>query len=193
MPGSKKNEFQNIYNFNAETNAYVINVSLEDYSELFNGWDASPLRRKDLEPELLDYLEQAGTEIPLREKIEICFHLPKSMHDVDKESKSLTGIQNNFKVVMFFINKTLKTNYRQLAIYILMGTLFLVGAYVAKNLADLQILFSIMIEGLFIGGWFLMWEAFSLFFFESHETRRRKAIIKRFLDCNIYFQDTETK
>ena len=89
--------------------------------------------------------------------------------------------------------KTLKTNYRQLAIYILMGTLFLIGAYVAKNLADLQILFSIMIEGLFIGGWFLMWEAFSLFFFESHETRRRKSIIKRFLDCNIYFQDTENK
>ena len=193
MRSAKKHEFQNIYNLNPETNAYIIQVSLDDYSELFNGWDASPLRRKDLEPELLDYLEQAGTEIPLKENIEICFHLPSNVHDVDKESKSLTGIQNNFKVVMFFINKTLKTNYRQLAIYMIMGTLFLVGAYVTKNLVELQLLFSIMIEGFFIGGWFLLWEAFSLFFFESHETRHRRNIIRRFLECNIYFKDTEPK
>jgi hypothetical protein len=75
----------------------------------------------------------------------------------------------------------------------IMGTLFLVGAYVTKNLVELQLLFSIMIEGFFIGGWFLLWEAFSLFFFESHETRHRRNIIRRFLECNIYFKDTEPK
>ena len=73
----KKNETLNLYNTNPDTRAYLIEVSLDDYSELFNGWDASPLRRRDLEPELMDYLEQAGSEIPLKEKMELCFYMPK--------------------------------------------------------------------------------------------------------------------
>ena len=164
----KKHEYTNLYNKNEETKAYIIEVSLEDYSELFNGWDASPLRRKDLEPELLDYLEQAATEIPIKEKVELVFYLPFGMRDLDKEQKSITGIKNNYKVVMFFIQKTLRMNYRQLATYIMLSILFLIGAYILRNVTDLELLMSIAIEGLFIGGWFLLWEAFSLFFFTSH-------------------------
>lgn len=190
MPSKhKKHEYTNLYNKNEETKAYIIEVSLEDYSELFNGWDASPLRRKDLEPELLDYLEQAATEIPIKEKVELVFYLPSGMRDLDKEQKSITGIKNNYKVVMFFIQKTLRMNYRQLATYIMLSILFLIGAYILRNVSDLELLMSIAIEGLFIGGWFLLWEAFSLFFFTSHETRIRKKIFQRFMDSEIYFKE----
>lgn len=185
----KKHEYTNLYNKNEETKAYIIEVSLEDYSELFNGWDASPLRRKDLEPELLDYLEQAATEIPIKEKVELVFYLPFGMRDLDKEQKSITGIKNNYKVVMFFIQKTLRMNYRQLATYIFLSILFLIGAYILRNVTDLELLMSIAIEGLFIGGWFLLWEAFSLFFFTSHETRIRRKIFQRFMDSEIYFKE----
>lgn len=185
----KKHEYTNLYNKNEETKAYIIEVSLEDYSELFNGWDASPLRRKDLEPELLDYLEQAATEIPIKEKVELVFYLPFGMRDLDKEQKSITGIKNNYKVVMFFIQKTLRMNYRQLATYIMLSILFLIGAYILRNVTDLELLMSIAIEGLFIGGWFLLWEAFSLFFFTSHETRIRRKIFQRFMDSEIYFKE----
>ena len=41
-----------------------------------------------------------------------------------------------------------------------------------------QLSFTILREGLFIGGWFLMWESFSLFFFDSYEVRNRKKDIK---------------
>ena len=42
------------YNQNKDTNAYMIEISLDNYAELFNGWIFS-LRRRDLEPELLDF------------------------------------------------------------------------------------------------------------------------------------------
>ena len=58
----QKSTLINIYNINPKTSAYMIEVSLDDYAELFNGWDASPLRRRDLEPEFLDFLEQCGSE-----------------------------------------------------------------------------------------------------------------------------------
>jgi hypothetical protein len=182
----KSAEYQNLYPKNADTNAYIIEVSLDDYGELFNGWDASPLRKKDLEPELLDYLEQAGFEIPLKEKVEICFYLSEEIRDIDKETKSITGVKNNFRVVMFFINKTLMTTHRQVFVYMSMSILLLIFAYLIRNI-EAGLLLSILIEGLFIGGWFLLWEAFSSFFFTGYETRHRRRVFTRFTRCPVYF------
>lgn len=187
----KKLESLALYNTNPESKAYIVEVSLDDYSELFNGWDASPLRRKDLEPELMDYLEQAATEIPIREKLELCFYMPKEKRDLDKEFKSITSVMNNFKVVLSTIHKQLSHNYRRLAIYIIISLIFLSAAYLLRNIAHISLFINIMIEGFFIGGWFLLWEAFSLFFFDTHETRVRQKFFNRFLISDIYFKDTK--
>lgn len=187
----KKLESLALYNTNPESKAYIVEVSLDDYSELFNGWDASPLRRKDLEPELMDYLEQAATEIPIREKLELCFYMPKEKRDLDKEFKSITSVMNNFKVVLSTIHKQLSHNYRRLAIYIIISLIFLSAAYLLRNVTHISLFINIMIEGFFIGGWFLLWEAFSLFFFDTHETRVRQKFFNRFLISDIYFKDTK--
>jgi hypothetical protein len=186
----KKNEALNLYRVDQETQAYMIEVSLDDYSELFNGWDASPLRRKDLEPELMDYLEEAGSEIPMSESVELCFYMPKEKRDLEKEDRSVTTIQNNFKVVMQVIQKKIKRNYRRLLVYVTLSLIFLTAAYLLRNVTHLSLLSNIMIEGFFIGGWFLLWEAFSLFFFDTHEYKIRQKLFQRFLDSKIYFKET---
>jgi hypothetical protein len=188
---SRKNAFQNLYNKNPETGAYIIEISLDDYAELFNGWDASPLRRRDLEPELLDYLEQAGYEIPLNEQVELWFFLPANIRNEEKEQRSLVGIKNNFQVVLFFIERQLKKIYRQIVMYMTLSIMFIVSAYVIRDLFQIEILFSILIEGLFIGGWFLLWESFSLFFFSSHEIRYRKQVYSKFYSSPIYFKQRD--
>lgn len=186
----KKSELHNIYKINQDNGAYMIEISLEDYSEIFNGWDASTIKKKDIEPELLDYLEQAGYEIPNKEDIEIFFYLPKEINDTDKENKSIQGIQNNFKAVLFHIDRMLHKNYRRIGSYVVIGIMFLIGAYVTRIYATtLNLMFSILIEGFFIGGWILLWEAFSLFFFDSHETKRRRRVYRRFQTSKIFFKD----
>ncbi|HPG43096.1 MAG TPA: hypothetical protein PLJ98_04725 [Acholeplasmataceae bacterium] len=186
----KKLETLSLYRTNTDTNAYLIEVSLEDYSELFNGWDASPVRRKDLEPELLDYLEEAGTEIPIKQSIELVFYLPKDKRDAERDERSITTIQNNFKVVNQMIQKKIERNYRRLLVYVTLSLIFLVAAYLLRNVTTLSLLTNIMIEGFFIGGWFLLWEAFSLFFFDTHEYKIRQKIFKRFIDSKIIFKET---
>jgi len=187
---SKKNEVLNLYNKNPENGAYMIEISLEDYSEIFNGWDASIIKKKDIEPELLDYLEQAGYEIPMDQTVEIYFYLPKEINDTDKENISITGVHNNFKAVLFYIERLLRKNYRRIGSYIFIGILFLIGAYVTRFYAGtITLMFSILIEGFFIGGWFLLWEAFSLFFFDSHETKQKRRVYRRYLNTKIFFKD----
>ncbi len=185
-----KNELLNLYNRNPESGAYMIEVSLDDYSEIFNGWDASSIKKKDIEPELLDYLEQAGYEIPNNVEVEIYFYLPKEINDTDKENKSISGIVNNFRAVLFYIDRMLHKNYRRIASYVTIGILFLIGAYITRIYAtSLNLMFSILIEGFFIGGWFLLWEAFSLFFFDTHETKQRRRVYRRYLKTKIFFKD----
>ncbi|MDD3191217.1 MAG: hypothetical protein PHP41_00530 [Bacilli bacterium] len=184
----KKNAFSYLYNINPDTKAYLIEVSLDHYTEIFNGWDASPLRRRDMEPELLDYIEQAGYEIPLKEQVELCFYIPKEIKNEDRENKSIAGIKNNFQIVLFFIQKLLYKYYRQALTYIVLAILFLLAAYLLRDASAEYLLFSILIEGLFVGGWFLLWGAFSIFFFDSFETRKRRKVFRRFADSPIYFK-----
>ncbi len=191
MKIAKKSDFQNMYYQNLETQAYQIEVSLEDYSELFNGWDASAVRRKDLEPELLDFLEQAGYEISKKEKIELCFYLPKEVYDKDKETKSIAAINNNFKISIFFINMKLKKAYRQIITFFIMSLIFITSAYLMRDDASLPILTKIAREGLFIGGWIFVWEAFSLFFFTTHDDRQRRQVYYRYKDSEIYFKESK--
>lgn len=191
MKNKKKIDTLNLYNQNTDTSAYMIEISLDDYSELFNGWDASPVKRKGLEPELMDYLEQASTEIPLKEKTELCFYMPTPLRDSDKEARSIKAIINNFRVELAMIEKQIKRNYRRLVVYIIFAIIFLFAAYFLRNASGLSMLTNILIEGFFIGGWFLLWEAFSLFFFDTHEIVIRKRLFQRFLTSKIYFKDTK--
>jgi hypothetical protein len=191
MKKLKKHDFQSMYYQNAETGAYQIEVSLEDYSELFNGWDASAVRRKDLEPELLDFLEQAGYEINRKEKLEVCFYLPKEVFNLEKETKSKAAIKNNFKIAIFFIKMKLKKAYRQIITFFLMSLIFITSAYLMRDDASLPILTKIAREGLFIGGWIFVWEAFSLFFFTTHEDRKRRKVFYRYQESEIYFKESK--
>ena len=51
----KKNYLKQIYKMNPDTKAYIIEVSLIDYNEIFNGWDPSPIKRRDLDPDLISF------------------------------------------------------------------------------------------------------------------------------------------
>lgn len=188
MKTKKPFALKQIYRVNEETNAYMIEISLDDYDELFNGWDASIIRRKELEPELLDYMVSASYEISLNYPVELWFYVDPSKENTDREMISVLSIVNNFKTRLHFNEMKLRSNYRKILIYILMSTLFLLFAYLMPKDLDMILFINIIVEGLFIGGWVLLWEAFSLFFFDSHDLRIRKKHLIKLKDSKIYFK-----
>ncbi len=190
---NRKREYLSLYNLNPETNAYIIELSLDDYSELFNGWDASPVRRKEIEPELMDYFEQAAIEIPIKEKIEICFYISAELRDPDKESKSISALLGNFRIKLLFAGKALRGIYRRFITYVIVSAMLLTAAYVLSGLGEMSLFYKIMIEGMFIGGWWILWEGSSLFFFTGHDVRVRKRYFERYIKSQIYFKDISSQ
>lgn len=180
-----------IYHTNRYNNAYLVELNLDQYDDLFNSWDGSALDRKELDPELSHFLERASYELPLKEKVELCFYLPKNKKNEKMEADSRATIKNNFKMKQFFIDQDLKQSYKKIATYIVMGILFLFTAYLIPETKDLSILISLLMEGLFVGGWVFLWEAFSIFFFGSRELKDKKKRYFRYLDSDIVFKYRE--
>src|SRR6056297_3596430 len=104
-----------IYHTNQYNNAYLIELNLDNYDDLFNSWDGAELDRKELDPELSHFLERASYELPLKDNVEICFYLPKSEKDKKLEADSRATIKNNFRMKQFFIDRNLKHNHKKTA------------------------------------------------------------------------------
>jgi hypothetical protein len=184
----KKSYLKQIYKYDESEKCYVVEVSLETYQELFNEWDAAPTRKKDLNSELIDFIEQAAYEIPMKSKVKISFGIPLDQKDEKLEASSKTAIYHNFKIIIHFINKTLRVNNRKVLTYLSFALSFITLSYLTISFIVDNLGFTIIREGLMIGGWFLMWESFSLFFFDSYEVRNRRKRYQRFLDSDIEFR-----
>jgi hypothetical protein len=180
-----------IYHTNQYNNAYLVELNLDNYDDLFNSWDGSALDRKELDPELSHFLERASYELPLKDKVELCFYLPEKEKNEKIEADSRATIKNNFRMKQFFIDQNLKHNNKKTATYIVMGILFLITAYLIPERQDLSLLISLLMEGLFVGGWVFLWEAFSIFFFGSRELKDKKKRYFRYLDSEIVFKYRE--
>lgn len=180
-----------IYHTNQHNNAYLIELNLDKYDDLFNSWDGAELDRKELDPELSHFLARASYELPLKDKVELCFYLPETEKDEKMEADSRATIKNNFRMRQFFIDQDLKHNNKKTATYIVMGVLFLITAYLIPENQDLSLLISLLMEGLFVGGWVFLWEAFSIFFFGSRELKDKKKRYFRYLDSDIVFKYRE--
>lgn len=190
---AKKIELNQIYRYDAEDDTYIIDISLENYLEIFNDWDRSPLRKKDMNQELSDYLETAAYQIPLKYNTKIIFGIPVSVKDVKRQQNAVTGLRNNFRYIIHFINRTLSTNNRKSAIYTILGLAFIVLSTIFDQyLPDDSFFFNILSQGIFVGGWVLLWEAFSLNLFVSYEHRNRRKRFERFLQSKIEFTYIKT-
>lgn len=188
MKNTKKAlKLSQIYSYIKEENCYLAQISLDSYDEIFNAWDAAPVKRRDLETDLLDFLEQVAYDLPMSENVRVVFQLPEELKDEKKEAIAIEGIYHNFTMINHFISKELSKNNRKIGVYLILGIVFLSISYLFTGF-DFSFPFSILVDGFFIGGWVMFWEAFSLFFFSGSELRGRRSRFTRYSNSKIEFQ-----
>lgn len=184
----KKNYLKQMYKTNQETNAFIVEILLDDYNEIFNGWDPSPIKRRDLDPDMVNFMETCSSDIPFKHSLELQFYMPGNQYNKEKEQLSITGIKNNFNFTLHSIKKELEQIGEKIALYIIMSIAFFSVGYLSRHKTSPNFFTAILIEGLSIGGWVFLWEAFSLFFFSRQEVSGRLKMYRRFQDTLISFQ-----
>ena len=83
-----KKPLEKIYEKDEATNSFIISVTIENYADIFNELDPAPFRKRDLDQDLRDYLEDSSSDIPLKYGIILQFNISVESQNVEKEEKS---------------------------------------------------------------------------------------------------------
>ena len=188
MKPKKSDYLHKIYEKNASTGNYVIQVALDKYNDIFNDWDRAPFRKRDMDPDLANFLENCFEEIPSKYGVDICFYLPKQEKDVNSEESLIAGIKTYYSFYMHQEIKVLKENYRKMFKYLVSSlTLLAISVFLGTSAGD-NIFLGTIQQGFNIGGWVFLWEVIEMVFFRGREVSSEINKYQRFLNSLIYFK-----
>ncbi len=184
----KLKELKKLYQFDEKSGKFILDVQLEDYRDAYSEWDFSPFVNRDLDEDLMEYLLQCSFEIPLKNRVVIKFYILNQKVNESRENRSMTGIYNFFhyqiRKLNFQRNEVLK---QMLSFFILGSGLLMVGAYFGDHI-EKSLITGVLIEGLFIGGWVMLWEMFSAWIFDIKHIRHKKKHFQRLLEAEIQYR-----
>ncbi len=182
----KKNYFKSLYKFDKASDSYLIDVSLDSYNDVYDDWDPSPFRKRDIKEEFNDFVVNSSEDIPLKYKISIMLHLSHSKKDENKETALKFAYQNYYGYALERLNKELSKLYRKIAMYFFLALLFLtVGYFFFKE--DQHVFLKVLHEGIFIGGWVFLWEFFTEIFINRRKIVEEYKLYERLYNSEIRF------
>ncbi len=179
-----------LYDVNPSTGAFVIQVLIKQYSDLFNDLDPAPLRRRDLDASVVDYLEECSSDIPVKHKIELCFVAPESIRDDDREGRVRMGLSTWFGFTAaqarnFVLESLKRASHYVIAFFFLIGLSFFI-----RQMPTDGLVLETAREGIAIGSWVFLWEAFAIVFFKLHKLVSRYRKLARLRNAPLSFRYT---
>ncbi|MEM5948231.1 hypothetical protein WKV44_06720 [Spirochaetia bacterium 38H-sp] len=179
-----------IYDYDAETDSYIIKLSFDKYLDIFNSIDHYPIRKRDISDPVLTYIEECSEDIPFKSNIRIEIAIKREARNSELEERTIKGIKNYFKYMLFFYRKKSKSVANTSIIYFLLFGLFgFISFYTESLRLDINRIFLKMIlEGLSIGSWVFLWEAIVGIAIENRENRFYVKTYKRLLDSTLVFK-----
>ena len=177
----KTKKYETIYRRNKSTGRVIIDIALDDYIEFFHEWDNSTIKKRDIHPELAEFLDLCSEDISLREKLEINFSLNTAGISKEKEELIRISYHNYYNSLKRLSNRKTKRFFKLSAV-LLFISLSLLSLYtlLANRIQSKAIISNVFLESLLIGGWVFTWEAVHMLFLDIIEPFRRRREINRF-------------
>lgn len=181
-----KSFFDSIYKYEEEINAYLIEVSLDSYDEVYDDWDPSPFKRRDIEDEFNDYIYNSSEDIPLNYNIGIILHLPICKKDLKKEGMLVSALRSYYTYEVERVNKKKRNLLKRTVSYLFMSIFLLSAGYFFVSESEMVIL-NVLHEGILIGGWVFLWEFFTNIFITLRDMQTEYRMLDRILCSMIKF------
>lgn len=162
----KMKDLKRLYKYNHEKKTFVIDVQLEDYRDAYSEWDFSPFNNRDLDDDLTEYLLECSYEIPAKMPLVINFHILNQEKNDSREKKSISGMYNYFEYEMRKLKNHRMRMIRDTIAFFMVGSVLLVIGALLDSYLPHTLLTRVLTEGFSIGGWVMIWEMFSAWFFD---------------------------
>lgn len=176
-----------VYPFQKSTGTFTIPVVFDHYDNLFKRIDDSPIRRKDLTNELTSFLIESANEIPTDYTLAIAVHILKELADPNQENNVIKGIHNYFSYLAHQTLQEMANKKRRAIKYVFFSVLFITTTVMIRSFIQPGMLMNIILEGLTIGGWVFLWEAFSIYVINMDDANTDIRDAKRLCQSPVYF------
>lgn len=180
-------KYETLYRKNKATGRIIIDIALEDYLDFFHEWDNSAFKKRDIHPELAQFLDLCSEDIPLRKKLEIVFSLDTAEASIEKEELIRISYRNYYNSLYRLENRKTKRYFRFSGILLLISLILLTVYGLLIDVKVNHIFSRVLLESLLIGGWVFTWEAVHILFLDIIEPFQRRREIKRFLEADLSF------
>ncbi len=182
----KRKYFQKLYKYEKETEHYLIEVSLDDYGDVYDNWDPSPFKQRDIEDEFHDFIFNSSEDIPLSYQLSIVLNLPLGKKDIKKEQAVISAYRNYYAYALARLEKNMSKLNRKIVVSLLLAVLFLTVGYFWGSKVK-GILFNVLREGIFIGGWVFLWNFFTDIFITKREQQEGFKLYHRLYQAELRF------
>lgn len=180
---------ERVYAQDPYTRAFIIEIDLDHYEDVFNEWDPAPFKRRDLDPDLRVYLDESSEDIPPRFPVTLQFTAPEKIHNAEKEMSVRLGLRNAFAFEKRLVQRKLRRLTLKMAVQTVVAVALLVLVHwLGMVLEDPTLWRSLLAEGLTIGAWVFGWDAIATFAFERIRLRGIMRRWERFCEARIVYK-----
>ena len=183
---AKKSIPLNSYRKDQETGRVIIQISLDKYDDVFDDWDSSPFKMRDIEDEFLDFIWDSIEDIPSHMDVIFEFSIPQALQNEQKEKVLISALNHQFDYMLRKIKRQRIKDLKETLRYFSIGVFFFIVFYTVFDEAS-SFISQIIKDGLFVGGWLFIWETFSNIFIKSYKLSEERQIIRRFKRARIKF------
>lgn len=176
---------QSYYQNDKNNNGFIIEIALDSYSDIFNDFDPSPFKKRDLNPDLFEYLDDCSTDIPLKYPLVIQFNIPRTVHESTKEVRIKDGFKSYYSFLSFSAEKEYHNLIKQNILNFMISIFLLVIGITLEFYSNLVI--STISNIILIGGWVFLWQAITMIVFEKKSFKEKYLKYKRFRNAPVIF------
>ena len=131
--GNQLNNLKKTYRYDEQSRSFHIDIRIDDYRDLYNEGDYAPVKRRDLDQGLLQFLNDCSEEVPLKYGFIINFYLPAKMKNSAREARSIEGLRNFFDYSIRRLGTDKRTMLKTSSFYGFSGALLLTAGFLVQN------------------------------------------------------------
>jgi len=153
----KKSTLDRLYSYDKKNNAYKIEISLDKYEDIYNEWDPTPFKKRDIEEEFIKYVIDSSTDIPMKYNLDLDLYLPEKMYDEKKEKNAKAAMKSYFNYLLDRNKRTLMNSVVRCLRSTFIG-IILLGFYFFSSVDTGNGVAKVLVEGVSILGWVALWD-----------------------------------
>jgi hypothetical protein len=170
--------------YRVEQGVPCIDIKLQTVEQLFDNRDPAPFRERDLDPDLADYLLDAGEDLFTEDKLRVVFWLDKPCPPVEIEE----AFRAHFEYTIERIRRLRRRRRRTGQVSLTIGIVIVIALIALSQFVGTAIGGSLgagLREGLVISCWVVMWRPIETLIYDWIPQRHERLVAEKLLGAPV--------